>query len=840
MTSPPGGHDSQKVSQFERTWSSPSGIAGLLSAVNYQPLAKRYMVISFAFMILSGIMALLIRVQLAVSENDFLGPEVYNQLFTMHGSVMLYVFAVPFLEGLSLYLIPPMIGSRDVAFPRLTAFSFWTYFFGSLVFISSFAFGTAPDAGWFAYTPLSTARYSGISLDFWVLGLGLIEIGGIAAGAEIVVTVLKLRAPGMALDRMPIFAWAVLAAGIMILFAFTTLLTATLLLELDRSINTRFFDAERGGSSLLWQHLFWFFGHPEVYIIFLPAAGIVSMVVGTFARRIVAYRLIVVAIVLMAFVSFGLWVHHMYTTGLPELSMYFFAAASLMVSIASGMQVFAWIGSLWGRRPQLTTPLLYVLGFLFIFVLGGMTGVMVALVPFDLQVHDTYFVVAHFHYVLIGGAVFPIMAGLYYWMPKFTGRMLSRRLGTWSFWLSFIGFNLTFFPMHVMGFFGLPRRVYTYPKELGLDEYNLISTAGAFILAGGFGAFAIDFLLSLRRPADAPNDPWGGDTLEWSIGSPTPSYTFDTPPIVRGRHPLWITDAKAADGEASVRAQAALTFAPSNWRATLSTDVLTGEPQAIQFLPGPSYLPFIAAVGLLVASIGILLKAYLLLPVGVVITAGALLRWLWPSEKVIRMLRESPVPGEAGLPVFLTGYRSTGWWGLLCLITVLGTFFAALFYAYFYIRLFSEQWPQDGLPRPDLLWPGFAILLLIASGGAFWASSKGHRDAHRGLFYGGLIGAVLLAVLFLGLHGFGLTQPTFGPQTNAYASLYYVIGGSLGLLVATGLVVLAAALVRSRRDFEDRGGFMTLQMQLTSYFWNFVVITGVVTFAVVNLSPYVI
>lgn len=837
MASPEGAYD---IKQFEQTWASPAGPVGRLAAVNYQPLAKRFMVTSFAFMILAGIMALVMRVQLAVPENDVVGPEVYNRLFTMHGSIMLYVFAVPFLEGLSLYLIPPMIGSRDAAFPRLTAFSFWTYFFGSLVFIASFAFGTVPDAGWFAYTPLSTARYSGMGVDFWVLGLGLIEIGGIAAAAEMVVTILKLRAPGMSLDRLPIFAWAVLAMGLMILFAFTTLLTATFMLELDRSVGTRFFDTERGGSSLLWQHLFWFFGHPEVYIIFLPAAGIVSAVVATFARRLVAYRLIVVAIVLMAFVSFGLWVHHMYTTGLPELSMYFFAAASLMVAIASGIQVFAWIASLWGRRPPLTTPMLFVLGFLFIFVLGGMTGVMVALIPFDLQVHDTYFVVAHFHYVLIGGAVFPIMAGLYYWMPKLTGRLLDHRFGRWSFWLTFVGFNATFLPMHWIGFYGMPRRVYTYPEELGISGENLFATVGSFVLAAGFGAFVLDFLLSFRRTADAPIDPWGGDTLEWSIASPTPPYTFSRPPIVRGRHPLWAVDSAGDEDEATERAQAALTYAPIGWRATLGTDVLTGRPQSIQYLPGPSFLPLFAALGLLIASIGVLVKAPLVLGAGALVTGGTLVKWLWPREAVVQMLRDSPVPAAASLPVFVTRNRSTGWWGMICLMTVLGTVLAALFYSYFYLRLFSETWPQGDLPYPDLAWPGLAFGVLAASGGAMWAAMRGHRDENRLWYFGGLAGAMLLGLAGLGLIVASNAALEFGPRKNAYASLYYVINGAFGVIASVGLIVLFAALVRSRRGFSDREGFMAVQLQITSLFWYFVVIAGVLVFGVLNLSPYLL
>ncbi|MEX1099151.1 MAG: cbb3-type cytochrome c oxidase subunit I, partial [Bacteriovoracaceae bacterium] len=454
---------------FEKTWATPSGVRGWASAVNNQVIGKRFIVTGLIFFLIGGALALLLRIQLAVSGNTFLGPDAYNELFTMHGSTMMYLFAAPFLEGLAVYFMPLMIGSRDLAFPRLSAFSYWAYLFGGLIFYASFFFGEVPDAGWFSYTPLSGPKYAGIGLDFWLLGLGLVEISGIATGVEIVVTILKFRAMGMSLNRMPLFVWTLLAMGLMIVFAFTTLLTATFMLELDRTVGTNFFNPNRGGSSLLWQHLFWFFGHPEVYIIFLPATGIVSTLVGAFSKRsIVGYNYVVAAIVVTAFVSFGLWAHHMFTTGLPELASGFFTAASLAIGIATGVQVFAWIATLWGSKPSFSTPMLYLLGFFFIFVLGGLTGIMLAVAPFDWQVHDTFFVVAHFHYVLIGGVVFPAIGGLYFWLPKITGKMLNEKLGKWGFWVAFVGFNATFFPMHIMGLLGMPRRVYTYQEELGL------------------------------------------------------------------------------------------------------------------------------------------------------------------------------------------------------------------------------------------------------------------------------------------------------------------------------------------------------------------------------------
>jgi cytochrome c oxidase subunit I+III len=827
--------------RFRETWLSPPGYRGWFMAVNNQPLGKRFMLTAFIFFLIGGALALLIRIQLSVSDNTFLGPQVYNNLFTMHGSTMMYLFAVPFLEGLALYLLPLMLGSRDVAYPRLTAFGWWTYLFGGIIFYASFLFGTVPDAGWFSYTPLSGPRYSGLGQDFWVLGLALVEVAGIVAGIEIVVTILKFRAPGMSLTRMPLFAWTLLTAGVMILFAFTVLLTATFLLELDRALGTRFFDADYGGSDLLWQHLFWFFGHPEVYIIFIPATGIVSMIIAAFAKRIVAYELIATAVIVTGFVSFGLWVHHMYTTGLPELSMNFFVAASLMIAVASGTQIFAWIASLWGSRPELKVPLLYVLGFVFIFVLGGMTGVMVAVVPFDLQVHDTFFIVAHLHYVLIGGAVFPILAGLYYWLPKITGRMLDETLGKWNFWLIFVGFNVTFFPMHIMGLLGMPRRVYTYPSMLQIDGYNLLATIGAFAMAIGFLLFVFDVFYSRRRGAMAGKDPWKSDSLEWSIDSPPPNFGFLTPPIVRGRHPLWHPRFAAPGDEKLERIRTAMTGAPQDWRATLVTDTITAEPQAIQYLPGPTVIPLYAALGLVFAFSGALFEFYALAGAGAVFLVGALVAWLWtPNERIERM-QASEVERNSGLPMFPTGTRSTGWWGMVCLIIVLGTSFGALFYSYFFLRLFSIQWPQGGLSLPELVLPTIAFTLLAISSVVLYVGGRmDHKTHRRRWFEAALGGSGLLGLLVLGFQVYALSNSEFALHTNAYASLFHVITWLQILVLLTGVTLLAGMLVRVRRSPNAPDAFVALQLQVTLMFWHFAVASGLAVFGVLYLSPHLI
>ncbi|MCB0083549.1 MAG: cbb3-type cytochrome c oxidase subunit I, partial [Caldilineaceae bacterium] len=397
--------------------------------------------------------AILMRTQLIGPELNFIGPDRYNELFTMHGSTMMYLVIVPLFEGFAIFLLPILLGNREMPFPRLGVFSYFTFVMGGILFYVSYLFNTVPDAGWFAYVPLSGAEFSpGIALDFWLLALGVAEVAAIAAGVEIIITVMRMRAPGMTLARMPVLAWALLVTAFAILFAFTPLFVGSMMLEMDRKFSTQFFDPSAGGSAVLWQHLFWIFGHPEVYIQFIPAVGMISMIVPVFSRnRLVGYSYVVIAILATGFISFALWAHHMFTAGLPQISMFFFSVASILVGIPAGVQIFAWIATIWGGKPVWKTPFLFVMGFFFIFVLGGITGIMVGAVPFDWQVHDSYFIVAHLHYVLIGGSIFPIFAAFYYWIPKIHGKMMNERLGKWNFWLMFVGFNLTFGPMHILG-----------------------------------------------------------------------------------------------------------------------------------------------------------------------------------------------------------------------------------------------------------------------------------------------------------------------------------------------------------------------------------------------------
>ncbi|MGE5525624.1 MAG: cytochrome c oxidase subunit I [Rhodospirillaceae bacterium] len=786
FSSRPGG----ELEALRAIWEPPRGLR-FLTVINNNYIGILYIATAFLFFVLAGIVALVMRVQLAVPENTLVAPQLYNQLFTMHGTTMMFLFAVPAVEAAGVLLLPNMLGARDLPFPRLSAYAYWAYAVGSVVFFCSLFFGVAPQGGWFMYPPLTGAKYSpGIAEDFWLLGIGFIEISAIAGAIEIIVGVLRTRAPGMTLDRMPLFAWAMLAFAAMIVFAFPAVILATALLELERAFDWPFFAAERGGDPLLWQHLFWFFGHPEVYIIFLPAAGMVSMIVPAMARTpLVGYRAVAIALVGTAFLSFGLWVHHMFATGIPQLSVSFFSAASMAVAIPSGMQVFAWIATIAAGRARLATPMLFVLGFLFIFVLGGLTGVMVAAVPFDWQAHDTYFIVAHLHYVLFGGMVFPLFAAAYYWMPYVSRRPLSERVGRWVFGLLFVGFNLAFFPMHITGLAGMPRRVYTYSAGLGWDGLNMASTVGAFIIAAGIVVFAIDVARNFRLSFDHnAGNIWHAGTLEWL---PSGTYGTRSIPLVKSREPLWDQRDLAQDVEAG---RYYLPGAPTGSRETLVTSAVDARLQYVLRLPGPGWAPFIGALGTAGFFLLLTVKLVALAALCAVIAIASVLHWLW------RLDDDPPrasvdVGGGVTLPAHATGSVSHSWWAMVVLIAVAASVFGCLVFSYFYLWTVSpESWPPaDELGTP----PYAAAALLLASSGAVAYAGRALRKERHGSVRFAL--AIAIALALAGFIGdfIGHWHTSLRPSTSGYAAVVYTVLGVHGFYAVISAAMASFALARS-------------------------------------------
>jgi cytochrome c oxidase subunit 1/cytochrome c oxidase subunit I+III len=637
LAPPPPPAEAISSESLEELWHDSPGLVGFFTTVDHKRLGLRYIYTSFAFFFASGLMALVMRAQLSEAHANVLGPGAYNELMTMHGITMIFLFNTPILAGFGNYLVPLQIGARDMAFPRLNAFSWWIFLFAGIFLYSSVLVGKVPDNGWFGNIQVPTGTYTpGMNVDFWGLGIVFVGLSTTVGSVNFIVTIFKLRAPGLSLNRLPIFIWAMLVFAFMALFAVPAVTLAAGLVEMDRLFGTAWFVPHLGGNVLLYQHLFWFWGHPEVYILFVPATGMVSMIIPVFSRRpLVGYLWIVGALVTIGFLSFGVWVHHMFATGMPPLAMSLFAAASLVIAIPSGVQFFAWIATMWQGKVRLGVPMLFCLGFLFIFLLGGITGVMVAVMPFDWQVHDSYFVVAHFHYVLNGAVVFPIFGAMYFWGPKMTGRALSERLGKVSFWVMFVGFNLAFFPMHILGLMGMPRRVYTYDAGLGWDTLNMVVTAGGFLFAFGTGLSLWNWIRAVRRKEPVPDDPWHGDSLEWSIGSPPPEYNFAALPVVEGRHPLWdrrpLRYATAGGpGTEGVTVQGAID------RQTPVTEGFETLPEEDLHIPGESWVPVATALGITVFFFGLLVDAALVAVVGVVGAVLGAVLWAWRTEEDLR------------------------------------------------------------------------------------------------------------------------------------------------------------------------------------------------------------
>jgi cytochrome c oxidase subunit I+III len=792
--------------ELNELFADPPGLWGQLTGVQNDKIGIRLLATGFFFVLLGGSFdSLAMRLQLAVPENTLIGRQFYNELFTNHGSVTMFLVILPIFEGFAILLLPLVLGTREMPFPRLGAFGYWTFLFGGLLYYSSTLFQLVPDAGWFAYTPLSGPRFSpDLAIDFWILGLGVAEVGAIAAAVEIIIGVLKMRAPGMTITRMPLFAWSMLVMAFMILFAFTPLIIGSLLLELDRGFGTQFFDPRNGGSSLLWQHLFWIFGHPEVYIQFIPATGVVSMILPVMVRRrIVGYTWLVGAMVAIGFLSYGLWAHHMFTVGLPTLVLSFFAAASMAIAIPAGVQIVAWVATIWAGRPAWTTPFLFCVGFLVVFVIGGITGVMVASVPFDMQAHDSYFVVGHLHYVLIGGVAFPIFAGIYFWFPKFTGKMLGERLGRWNFWLLFVGVNLAFFPMHIVGLMGMPRRVYTYEAGLGWEVYNLLSTIGVLIIVPGIAVFVWNVIRSFRRGEPAGNNPWSADSLEWATSSPPAEHGWSIVPIVRSRHPLWDQDELDSGPPRLERFVRGFAQWPLRWRAALIVGTANGRPQEVFRVADPSIWPLITAGGVLLIFLCELIKLRWGIAVGVGVIIAGVIGWTWPQKPPMTEDEEAAFEREHGVPVNAGGSVVVAAWGTGIAILFFAIALSALLLSYFYLRLENPQWPPPGVTVPDVAPALVAAGLMVASVLSIHVALQRVRAGRQGRFLGALVATLSLATAGAVIQGRDISGMAIGPGAHAYGSVFATLTGFGYVVLGGALIMLAMVLFWAIRGHYD-------------------------------------
>ena len=630
---PAVGTDSvEHQARLTRLWETEPGIKGFFGTVDHKEIGLRYIVTAFILLVLGGIEALIMRVQLATPGATFLTPEQYNQLFSTHGMTMIFLYASPILSGFSNYLWPLLMGSRDMAFPRLNAFSYWVYLASAAFMYAGFLTGNGPNDGWFNYVPYALSEFNpGLNQDYYALGMVFLGISVTVGAANFIVTAARTRAPGMSVNRIPILVWGTLTANAANLVVVPSVSLAFFLLWLERQFGTHFFDPAGGGQPLLWQHLFWIFAHPWVYAIVLPAMGMVSDGLPVFCRRpLVGYSLVALSTVATMIFGFGVWVHHMFATGIPGLGLSFFSGASLVIVFPSAVAVFAWLATIWTGRPVITTAFLFFSSTILLFVIGGVSGFMTASVPVDWQLTDTYFVVAHIHYVLIGINVFPVVGGVYFWFPKMTGKLLNERLGRWNFWTLFIGFNLGFLPMHLSGLWGMPRRVYTYADGMGWNTLNMITSIGSFVFAIGVALLIVNVLKSLKSGAPAGNNPWDAPTLEWATTSPPPPYNFPVIPTVASRHPLW--EEQLGD---AVRSSIDRGMLLDEGKETIGTTALDAVPNMILEMPEDSYAPFLLTVGLSVLFVGMLVKLFTIIWIGVAVTAVALLFWMWPRRQLL-------------------------------------------------------------------------------------------------------------------------------------------------------------------------------------------------------------
>lgn len=821
--------------RLKKAWACPTGWR-YWSEVNNSEVGLWYTLTSLGFFLFAGVLALLIRVQLSWAGNDFLSAETYNQIFTMHGTVMMFLFAIPIFEAISIMLLPQMLGARDLPFPRLSAYGYWCFLLGGIFVCGSLFFGVAPEGGWFMYPPLTTSYQPGVGADIWLLGLTFIEIASIAAAIELIVGILKCRPPGMRINLIPIYSWYILVVAVMILFAFPPLIAGDILLEMERAFNWPFFDPKRGGDPLLWQHLFWIFGHPEVYIIFLPSIALVATIIPTFARRaLVGYSWVVLSAIGTGFLSFGLWVHHMFTTGLPGITLGIFSAASQAVAIPTGVQIFCFLSTLIAGKFIKSVPMLFAVSGVVTFIIGGLTGVMVAVAPFDFQTHDTFFIVGHLHYVLIGGSLFPIIAGIYYYAPLVKKRKLSDKLGTRAFWLILAGFNITFFPMHISGLLGMPRRVFTYPEELGVSGLNLTSSLGSLILASGLLIIVYDVLRVRKGAPYSPKNPWAAGTLEWLQEIPDKLWGVRTIPLISSRYPLWQQENFVEDVE---KGNFYLPDASEELRETLITSTLDAKPIQCLRVPGPTFITHIAAF--FSAGFFIFATFHWWIPT---ILSGlfaimAIVYWLWTGTAWIPEKKEKDVGLGEKLPLYKSGPEAVGWWAMFITMAADQTAFISLMFGYFFYWTVGANYDVNLYGTLDKK----ILTLTLIMGSLSWMgtllSRKWNKSQDSKRLFLSLAGSAFIGALTGGLLLYLPSRAGLDPTTHVYPAMVWVICGWSALHFILGAFMNLYCLARKI------AGKMTAtydaDIQNVSLYWHFNLLTLWIALPVLAFFPLLI